>query len=166
LIEGVLVSIDPFRFEAQNLGRVDVQGVEVIPVLRLLPGLTLSGSFTFLDFDTRDGRLRSRPTEQGTVRVLYQRPVLRGADDLLTFNLNLDVVGDRDDIDPLRGFRTNPMYARTDVAVSYTLPVNFLSFSRLTVYSKISNLFDRSYHEVLGFRSPPLNYLAGFSVTF
>jgi vitamin B12 transporter len=166
LIEAVLVDPDTFTFQAQNLGRVDVQGVEVTPVLRLLPGLTLSGSFTFLDFATKDGRLRSRPTGQGTVRITYQRPVLRGADDLLTFNLNLDVVGDRDDIDPLRGFRTNPMYARTDVAVSYTLPVNFLSFSRLTVYSKISNLFDRSYHEVLGFRSPPLNYLAGFSVTF
>ena len=166
LIEPVLVDPKNFIFQAQNLGRVDVQGVEVIPVLRLLPGLTLSGSFTFLDFATKDGHLLHRPSEQGTVRVTYQRPILRGTDDLLTFNLNLDVVGDRDDVDPLRGFRTNPMYARTDVAVSYTLPVNFLSFSRLTVYSKISNLFDRSYQEVLGFKSPPLNYLAGFSVTF
>jgi vitamin B12 transporter len=166
LIEGALVSLDPFKFEAQNLGRVDVQGVEVIPVLRLLPGLTLSGSFTFLDFNTKDGRLLRRPTEQGTVRVTYQRPVLSGADDLLTFNLNLDVIGDRDDVDPLRGFRTNPMYATTDVAVSYSFPTNFLSFSRLTVYSKIGNLFDRSYQEVLGFKSPPLNYLAGLRVTF
>ncbi|HEV8715416.1 MAG TPA: TonB-dependent receptor [Candidatus Binatia bacterium] len=166
LIEAVLVDPATFTFQAQNLGRVDVQGVEVIPVLRLLPGLTLSGSFTFFDFATQDDRLLRRPTEQGTVRVTYQRSVLRGVDDLLTFNLNLDVVGDRDDVDPLRGFRTNPMYARTDIAVSYSLPVNFLSFSRLTVYSKISNLFDHGYQEVLGFQSPPLNYLAGFSVTF
>jgi len=166
LIEGVLVDPANFIFQAQNLGRVDVQGVEVIPVLRLLPGLTLSGSFTFLDFATKDDRLLRRPSEQGTVRVTYQRPVLRGADDLLTFNLNLDVVGDRDDVDPLRGFRTNPMYARTDIAVSYSFPLNFLSFSRLTVYSKIGNLFDRSYQEVLGFKSPPLNYQAGLKVTF
>jgi vitamin B12 transporter len=165
-IEGVLVSLDPFKFEAQNLGRVDVQGVEVIPVLRLLPGLTLSGSFTFLDFHTTDERLLRRPTEQGTVRVTYQRPVLRDTDDLLTFNLNVDVVGDRDDIDPLLGPRTNPMYARTDMAVSYSFPVHFLIFSRLMVYSKISNLFNRNYQEVLGFKSPPLNYLAGLSVTF
>lgn len=166
LIEAVLVDPVNFVFQAQNLGRVDVQGVEVIPVLRLLPGLTLSGSFTFLDFGTKDDRLLRRPSAQGTVRVTYQRPVLRGTDDLLTFNLNLDVVGDRDDVDPLRGFRTNPMYARTDIAVSYSFPVNFLSFSRLTVYSKIGNLFDRSYQEVLGFKSPPLNYLAGVKVTF
>ena len=166
LIEGVLVSLDPFKFEAQNLGRADIQGVEVIPVLRVLPGLTLSGSFTFLDFSSRDGRLLRRPTQQGTVRLTYQRPVLRGTDDLLTFNMNLDVIGDRDDVDPLRGVRTNPMYARTDLAVSYSLPVHVLSFSRLTVYSKIQNLFDRHYQEVLGFRSPPLNYLAGISLTF
>jgi outer membrane receptor protein involved in Fe transport len=140
--------------------------VEVIPVLRVLPGLTLSGSFTFLDFATKDSRLLRRPTEQGTVRVTYQRSVLRGTDDLLTFNVNLDVIGDRDDIDPLRGFRTNPMYARTDVAVSYSFPVRFLPFSRLTVYSKIQNLFDRHYQEVLGFCSPPLNYLAGIRITF
>jgi vitamin B12 transporter len=166
LIEGLLVSLDPFKFEAQNVGRADIQGVEVIPVLRVLPGLTLSGNFTFLDFATKDGRLLRRPTEQGSVRVTYQRSVLRGTDDLLTFNLNLDVIGDRDDVDPLRGFRTNPMYARTDLAVSYSFPVNILSFSRLTVYSKIQNLFDRHYQEVLGFRSPPLNYLAGICITF
>src|SRR5439155_23692469 len=135
-------------------------------VLRLLTGQTLSGSFTILDFATRDGRQLRRPTEQGSIRVTYQRSVLRGSDDLLTFNLNLDVIGDRDDIDPLRGFRTNPMYATTDLAVSYSFPVNILSFSRLTVYSKIQNLFDRHYHEVFGFRSPPLNYLAGIQITF
>jgi vitamin B12 transporter len=165
-IEGVLVSRDPFTFQAQNLGRVDVQGVEVIPVLRLLPGLTLSGNFTFLDFHTKDDRLLRRPTEQGSVRVTYQRPVLRGTDDLLTFNVNVDVIGDRDDVDPQLGFRTNPMYARTDLAVSYSFPVHFLIFSRLVVYSKIQNLFDRHYQEVLGFRSPPLNYLAGIRLTF
>jgi outer membrane cobalamin receptor len=58
------------------------------------------------------------------------------------------------------------MYARTDMAVSYSFPVNILSFSRLTVYSKIQNLFDRNYQEVLGFRSPPLNYFAGIRLTF
>ena len=166
LIEGALVDPVNFIFQAQNLGRVDVQGVEVIPVLRLLPGLTLSGSFTFLDFATKDGRLLRRPSEHGTVGVHYERRGLRGADDLLNLHVSLKVVGDRDDVDPLRGFRTNPMYARTDVAVSYTFPSRFVSFSSLTVYGKIANLFDRNYQEVLGFRSPPLNYLAGVRVTF
>jgi len=167
LIEGVLVDPENFIFLAQNKGRVDVQGVEVIPVLRLLPGLTLSGSFTFLDFDTEDGRLLRRPRTHGTVQINYQRPVLRGTDDLLTLNLNVKVIGDRDDIDPpTGGFRTNSMYARTDMAVSYTFPSRLFSFSRVTVYSKIQNLFDRDYQEVLGFRSPPLNYLAGVRVTF
>jgi vitamin B12 transporter len=166
LIEGVLVDPVNFIFQAQNLGRVDVQGVEVIPVLRLLPELTLSGNFTFLDFDTKEDRLLRRPSTRGAVRVNYQRQGMRGADDLLNLSVNLRVIGDRDDVDPLRGFRTNPMYARTDVAVSYTFPSGLFRFSGLTVYGKIENLFDRHYQEVLGFRAPPLNYLAGVKVRF
>jgi len=168
LIEAVLIDPDTFTFQAQNLGRVDIQGVEVIPVLRVLPGLTLSGNFTFLDFDTpQDDRLLRRPSEQGSVQVNYQRPVLHGLDDLLTLNLSVKVLGDRDDVEPASGaFRTNSMYARTDLAVSYTFPVHFFPLSRLTVYSKIENLFDRNYQEVLGFRSPPFNYLAGVAMTF
>lgn len=177
-IEGVLVDPERFRFQTENVGRVDIQGVEVIPVLRLLPGLTLSGNFTFLDVDLKgtcpfdftadpkDDCLLRRPSQKGSVMVNYARQGLGGTDDLLNLNVNLQVVGDRDDVDPRRGFRTNPMYARTDVAVSYTLPSGFFSFSRFTVYGKIENLFDRNYQEILGFRAPPLNYLIGVRVTF
>jgi vitamin B12 transporter len=168
LIEAVLIDPDTFIFQAQNLGRVDIQGVEVIPMLRVLPGLTLSGNFTFLDFDTQqDDRLLRRPSQQGAVQINYQRPVMRGLDDLLTLNLSVKVLGDRDDVEPASGaFRTNSMYARTDLAVSYSFPSRLFPLSRITVYSKIENLFDRDYQEVLGFRSPPFNYLAGVAVTF
>jgi vitamin B12 transporter len=165
LIEAVLIDPDTFTFQAQNLRRVDVQGVEVIPVLRLLPGLTLSGNFTFLDFDSTEPLFR-RPSQQGSLTVNYQRRGLRGGDDLLNLNLTLQVVGDRDDVDPLQGVRTNPMYARTNLAVSYSFPLTFSPSVSLTIYGKIENLFDRNYQEVLGFRSPPLNYLAGMKVSF
>jgi outer membrane receptor protein involved in Fe transport len=58
------------------------------------------------------------------------------------------------------------MYATTDIAVFYSFSSRLFSFPRLTIYGKINNLFDRHYQEVLGFQSPPLNYLAGFRVTF
>lgn len=167
LIEGVLIDPDNFIFQAQNKGRVDVQGVEVIPVLRLSSRFTLSGHFTFLDFDTQDGRLLRRPTRHGAVQLSYQTPVLHWMDDLLNVNLSVKVIGDRDDIEPTSGVtRTNPMLARTDLALSYSLPWRGPAFSRLTIYGKIENVFDRNYQEVLGFRSPPLNYLAGIRVTF
>ncbi|MGH7907648.1 MAG: TonB-dependent receptor plug domain-containing protein, partial [Candidatus Binataceae bacterium] len=38
-----------FGDEAGNAGRVDVQGVEFVPTVLLVPGLTLSGNFTWLD---------------------------------------------------------------------------------------------------------------------
>ena len=87
LIESVLIDPDNFIFQAQNKGRVDVQGVEVIPVLRVLPGLTVSGNFTFLDYDTQDGKLLRRPTEHGSVEVNYERQGLSSTDDFLRLHL-------------------------------------------------------------------------------
>ena len=167
LIEGVVIDPDNFIFQAQNKGRVDIQGVEVIPVLRPLPDLTLSGSFLFLDFVTSDGKLLRRPSERGTLHANYLRRNLWWEDDRLNLHLGLRVVGDRDDIDPLSGTtRTNAMFATTNVAVSYSFPSSLAPLSQVTVYGKIENLFDRNYQEVLGFRSPPLNYLVGAKVTF
>lgn len=167
LIEGVLVDPEDFIFLAQNKGRTDVQGVEVIPVLRLSPHWSASGYFTFLDFDTADGRLLRRPRTHGAVQLNYQAPFLPGGDDLLNIYMSVKVVGDRDDIDPRQGRPdTNPMFARTDVAVSYLLPSWKGPFPRMTIYGKIENLFARNYQEVLGFHAPPLNYLVGLRVTF
>ncbi len=166
LIEGVLVDPVNFIFQAQNQGRVDVQGVEVIPVFCLTSQLTVNGFFTFLDFNTKDGRLLRRPTKHGAVQLNYQTPVITNWDDQLNVNLSVKVIGDRDDIDPRKGARTNPMFARTDLAVSYTLPAFGWTTSRLSVYGKMENLLDRRYQEVLGFRSPPFTYLAGLRLTF
>lgn len=167
LIEGVLIDPDNFVFQAQNKGRVDIQGLEVIPVLHLSPYFSVSGHFTFLDFETNDGRLLRRPTRHGAVQFNYQTPVFHREDDMLNVHLGVKIIGDRDDIDPgSGGTRTNPMFARTDFALSYSLPWRTFPLSRLTVYGKIENLFDRNYQEVLGFRSPPLNYLAGIRVAF
>lgn len=166
LIEGVLVDLANFIFQVQNKGRVDVQGVEVIPIFRLSSKMTLSGYFAFLYFDSIDGRLLRRPSEHGVVQLNYQTPIVQNRDDLLNVNLSVKVIGDRDDVDPRKGARTNPMYSRTDLAMSYTLPTFGWSGSRLLLYGRIENLFDRRYQEVLGFRSPPLNYLAGLQTTF
>jgi vitamin B12 transporter len=167
LIEGVVIDAENFIFQAQNKGRVDIRGVEVIPVLRPLPDLILSGSFMFLDFETGDGKLLRRPSERGTLHANYQRRNLLWSDDLLNLHLGLRVVGDRDDIDPLSGAaRTNSMFATTNVAVSYSFPSTLSTLSQMTLYGKIENLFDRNYQEVLGFRSPLLNYLVGVRMTF
>ena len=98
LIEGVLVDPDKFIFQAQNKGRTDIQGVEVIPLLRLSQHWTMSGYFAFLDFDTKDGRLLRRPRTHGAVQLNYQAPVVRGWNDQLTLYVSVKVVGDRDDI--------------------------------------------------------------------
>jgi vitamin B12 transporter len=166
MIEAALVDPVNFIFQAQNQSRVDVQGVEVIPSFHLSSTLTVSGHFTYLDYMTKDGRLLRRPTKHGVVQLNYQTPVIANWDDLLNVNLSVKVIGDRDDIDPQKGTRTNPMFARTDLAVSYTIPTFGWTASRISFYGKIENMWDRRYQEVLGFRSPPFTYLAGVRLTF
>jgi vitamin B12 transporter len=166
LIEAVLVDPQTFTFQAQNLGRVDIEGVEVIPVFRLLPGLSVAAHFTFLDFATRNDRLLRRPEEKGNVILNYFKEGVYQEADAMNINLVVNVMGGRDDVDPVFGPRTNPMYARTDFATSYTFSTKLFSLSRLTIYGKVENLFDRNYEEVLGFKSPPINFLAGIRGTF
>ena len=166
LIEAVLVDPETFTFQAQNFGRVDVEGVEVISVLRLGPALALSANFTYLDFDTRDERLLRRPRERANVGLSYLRDGVFRRADVLNVNLTLDVVGGRDDVDPIRGPAVNPMYAKADLALSYTFAPRPSFFGGLTAYCRVENVLDRDYREALGFDAPPVNFMVGVRVTF
>jgi outer membrane receptor protein involved in Fe transport len=91
----------------------------------------------------------------------YFREGLVQEADVVNINFTITVLGARDDVDPVRGFRVNPMYARTDLALSYTFSPGALRLGPLTVFCRVENLFDRDYEEVLGFEAPPLNFLVG-----
>ncbi|MBI3388345.1 MAG: TonB-dependent receptor [Deltaproteobacteria bacterium] len=155
-------------FTPCNLGRADVQGVETVVGAGPIHGVSLRGTYTYLDWNLLGGKqLLRRPHNRMSATLNYDRgQVLRPAD---RFNANLNVlfVGERTDIDPQTFTNTaNQTYTRVDLAMRYDMPLPGRETSTVGVFARVQNLFDRNYDEALGFKSPPINVLAGGRVSF
>jgi vitamin B12 transporter len=167
-----------FLFDANpnfvNVQRARSRGLEA--GLRVTPftGLTLGGTYTYLDTEVREAgpsggttfvrgkSLLRRPEHIGsfTVNYAWQR---------LNANFNITVKGDAIDAD----FRNFPArrteldgYTKADLALSYRLFENRGCLRSLTVRGKVQNLFDEEYEEIFGFSSPGVNFLLGFVAEF
>jgi vitamin B12 transporter len=162
LIEGRPIPGNPFGcFRAENVGRARFDGVEWSLDIKLLTSLTVNANYTYLDWDTADGKLRRRPRHRGNVNLnyLYEN---------LNVNLSANVVGSRDDFrasSPFGDIR-KPGYGIFDLASYYSLPWKVPGVKNLTLFGKIENLFNKKYEEVDGFRARPLNFLLGVRATF
>jgi vitamin B12 transporter len=157
LIEGRPIPGNPFGcFRAENVGRARFDGVEWSLDIKLLTSLTVNANYTYLDWDTADGKLRRRPRHRGNVNLNYFYE---------NFNVNLsaNVVGSRDDFRASSPFGdiTKPGYGIVDLASYYSLPWKVPGVKNLTLFGKIENLFNKKYEEADGFRARPLNFLLG-----
>jgi vitamin B12 transporter len=152
---------------AENVGRSTVDGFEAGMDAQLLRGIRAGGQYTYLDIDAESaGRVR-RPRHGGSVYVAAERDGLWQSGDRVTADVRLLLVGDRLDFDPVSFTpRPNDAYQRADLAVAYAWPLDVVMVRRLKVFARIENLFDRHYHEVLGFSARPLNFLAGVGGEF
>lgn len=151
----------PFTpFRAANVGKARFDGVEWELNVRLLPGLTAGGTYTYLDFDTRDGRHVRRPRHRGSAQINFAR-------DGFQLNFNALITGSRDDFDSVFAtIITKGGYTRFDLAGSYALPVKMPLVKELTIFGKIENLLNKKYEPADGFRAPPLNFMLGIRGTF
>jgi vitamin B12 transporter len=136
------------------------RGVELETRIELLPGAALSGTYTYLEFDTPSGTLLNRPHHRGSVAASGARGGVFATDDELDGALALYVVGDRDSPDPLDGFEAEELdgYVRADLSLAYRLPGR-LAPIRLT--ASVHNLFDADYEESIGFAAAPARFLFG-----
>ena len=162
LIEGRPIPGDPFGcFRAENTGSARFNGVESSLQIKLLSPLTLETQYSYLDWDTADGRLPRRPKHRGSVILNYFQ-------DGLNVNLAAHVVGRRDDFRAAFPFgnTTTAGYVRTDLASSYALPWGVAGIRQLTLFGRIENLFNKKYQEADGFRARPLNFLLGVRTNF
>jgi vitamin B12 transporter len=162
LIEGRPIPGDPFGcFRAENVGRARFDGVEWTLGIKIFEGLTLNANYTYLDWDTADGRLPRRPHNSGTVILNYLH-------DALNVNLIVNIVGRRDDFRAASPFgdTTEAGYGVVNLASSYKLPWRMPLVKELSLIGKIQNLFNKKYDQSNGFRAPPLNFLLGFRANF
>jgi vitamin B12 transporter len=145
--------------QATNLGNARFDGVEWGIKLRIFRGLSAGASYTYLDWDTDDGRLTRRPRHRGNVNLnyLYER---------FQVNLAAHMVGRRDDNNAVTAAPiTKAGYTKFDLAGAYQLPVKLALVKTVTLFGKIENLFNRKYEEADGFRAQPLNFLVGVQGT-
>lgn len=162
MIEGRPIPGDPLGcFRAENVGSARFDGAELSLGIKLLDSLTVNANYTYLDWDTADGKLPRRPRHRGNVNLNY-------VFDRLNVNASANFVGRRDDFRAASPFGniTKPGYAIFDLASYYSLPWRVPAVKDLTLFGKIENLFNRKYEEADGFRARPLNFLLGVRATF
>ncbi len=155
---------DPTDFascvRAENVGQARFDGVELVANIKLLSTVSIGANYTYLDWDTEDGRLDGRPRHKGNISVNYQR-------NGFNINLAINIVGERDDNDPAtRTDIKNPGYVKMDLASYYILPWKIPGVKNLRLYGKIENLLDQDYEEAAGFPSRPINFLFGIGSAF
>jgi len=174
LIVAVPCSSSPGCETAANASRVDVQGVELAPGVRILHDFTLGGSFTIIDethalppppapplvpLDIRPIRV---PKHSASALAQYIRDDLLRSGDTITASLAYTFDGDRDDLDPVSGaIRNHVGYHRFDAVLSYSPGLRWGRIRNEQVFTRIQNLFDRNYSEAFGFKAPPINGVAG-----
>jgi vitamin B12 transporter len=152
---------DPaFCVRAENLGKARFDGVEWLMDVKLFSFLSIGANYTYLDWDTVNGRLLRRPRHRGNVNVNYSYERFR-------MNLDTHIVGRRDDTNSFTGGNIKKAgYVRFDLAGSFQLPVTIPLIKDASLFGKIENLFNKRYEEADGFRARPINFLLGLRATF
>src|SRR5208282_4439633 len=139
-----------FGSEAGNAARVDVQGVEVVPSLTIVKGLTLSGNVTVLDethTDAAGSTAQPLRVAKHTASALLQ--YVRSANflphDRITAGVNYIFVGDRDDITIESTVANHSAYNLVNAVVSYAIGIPLSHVRNEEVFARVSNLMDRNY---------------------
>jgi vitamin B12 transporter len=171
LIVTVPCSTCKFGVEAGNAERVDSQGVEFVPSLKIFQGLNFSGNFTYIDETHSSISPMIRPIRVPKYSAFsllqYVHRGLWLSDDKVESSVAYFFVGDRDDIDPATSEIVNHgAYSRVDLVASYSAGVRWGLIGGEQAFVRVVNLLDRNYSEVLGFKSPTLNFVAGIKLEF
>jgi len=161
------------RYRSDNLSNSTARGLELSTGARgtgALDGLTIRAGYTWLDTDilAADGiaatglapfkvgdRLLRRPRHRGFVDVGYARG---GATAFAT----LDARGEALDVEPsyglFGGLFENPGHATASAGMSWQLA------RRVSIFGRVTNIFDRRYEEIFGFPAPGRRAAGGVRV--
>jgi vitamin B12 transporter len=160
-----------FGSQPENIGRADMQGVEVVPAIYPIKGLSLSGSFTALDSTHRPLIAGLQPTRvpkhSATAVAQYKMGDLFNRGDQFIAALSYQFVGDRLDVQTQapEGLENHGSYQLFNLTLSYSLGEGFVPYlNHEEAFVRIQNLFDRHYSQDFGFPASPVNYEAGIKL--
>jgi vitamin B12 transporter len=156
-----------------DIGRADMQGVEVEPAIYPIKGLSLSGNFTALDSTHAplvSGLEPVRvPKHSASAVAQYKMQNIFARGDQFISALSYNFVGDREDIQTqgAMGLENHGSYQLFNLTLSYQLGEGFVPYlNHEEAFVRIQNLFDRHYSQAFGFPAPPVNYEAGIKLGF
>jgi len=152
MIDWVTINWVTFEGQYQNITDVDVYGMELAATFRPVYNLTLSGAYTYLhteDKATGEPLLRKpKHTFSGFAAYTHKR---------FTLSVNMTYVGKRSDLDysAWPPEKDNPGFNTYDF--SLMVPV----YKGLSLFGKITNVFDREYQEMIGYPTPGRRFELG-----
>lgn len=160
-----------FGSEPGNAGRVDTQGVEIVPMVTPLAGLSFGGYVTILDETHANASGATAeplrvPKYSAAALLQYQHWLGFLPHDRITANMRYTFVGDRDDITTASTIRNHSAYNRIDAVLSYSTGIPAWHVRNQEAFIKLTNLTDRQYSEAYGFPAPSLTFLGGIKLDF
>jgi vitamin B12 transporter len=153
-----LIETDPVTFSTDvNIGRARTQGLETYLAWQPIETLKLRADYTYTEAEDADLRqeLVRRPKNKISGNVRWQ------AMDALVLDASLLYTGSW--IDGSRDFSVSRLnahpYLTADIAASYALTDNF------ALTGRVSNLFDKTYENPIGFLQPGRGFYAGIKAS-
>lgn len=142
-----------------NLESAESRGVESFIEINPLRGLIIKGNYTYMrtrDNSTGLEQLR-RPAHKGNFELNYQY------NDKAMFNLNMIIVGNRDDMD----FSSFP-FSRVELPgyVTVNLAGHYNFTPLIQAFVRIDNIFDKQYQEVLGYGTSGIAAYGGIQLRY
>lgn len=160
----------PDGSRAGNVGRVDTQGVELEPTLGPWRDFRLSGNFSLLDETHSSSSPNNRPLrvpkKSAAAIAQYEHSGMFRYGDKVNANLVYTFVGDRDDVEPSGTIQSHDAYHLFNAVLSYSTGISWRAIQNEEFYVRVQNLFDRNYSQAFGFKSPPINFVAGVKLDF
>ena len=139
-----LITFNPSTFVLENINSAYTQGVEVALTTTLSETVSLRSAYTYTESEDRDTdeSLLRRPRNKGSITTTYQPT------DRVTSQVEWRVYGKRFDNDfsaypPVR--TTLAGYGLVNLAISYKANETF------EIFTRVDNIFDQEYEEVLGY---------------
>lgn len=141
-----------------NIDEAETYGVESFIEIRPFKDLSTRVMYTYTHTDDAEGKpLLRRPIHKGGLNVCY-----RFLDERGTANLDVLVVGERDDNDSYYGGGQ----VELDEYVVVNLGASFKIYKYVELFARIENLLDQDYEEVYGYGTPGISAYGGVKLTF
>ena len=139
-----LITFNPSTFVLENIDSAYTQGIEAALTTTVTETLSVKSAYTYTETQNRqtDESLLRRPRNKGSVTLLYE-PTNRITSQLQWRFYSSRFDNDYSSYSPVR--TTLAGYGIVDIAITYK------ASDSLDLFTRVDNLFDQEYEEVLGY---------------